>query len=108
MCFKNIQFQILVGLHQLSWSYSKHSKLVCDTMLVYAHVKSHLRANYAARITWHKFTALPMAHDSHVYVSLLLILFVQHEAKLHNKKAVKAFWGRRSKAYGAGGCLAWE
>lgn len=107
MCLKNTQFlHSLVGLDQLPRSYSKRSTLICDIMLVLVHEKSHLRAKYAARTTWRKCTALPKAHDSHVYVSLLLIIFVQHEAKLHNKKAVKAFWGRLSKAQGAGRCLA--
>lgn len=75
-------------------------------MLVHVHVKSHLRGKYAATITWHRFTDLSNAHASHIYVPLLLIIFVQHEAKLHNKKAVKGFWGRLSKADGGGRCLA--
>jgi len=67
-------------------SYSKQSKLIRNVRLVNVHGKSHLRAKYAARITWHMFTDLSKAHDSHIYVPLLLIILVQHEAKLRNKK----------------------
>jgi len=37
------------------------------------------------------FTDLSKAHDSHIYVPLLLIILVQHEAKLRNKKLWKLF-----------------
>lgn len=62
-------------------SYSEQNNLICDLNLVYVHAKSHLRAEYAAR-----FIDFSKAHDSHIYIPLLLILFVRHEAELHNNK----------------------
>lgn len=82
-------------------SYSEQNNLIHDLKPVYAPVKSHLRAKYAAR-----FTDLSKAHDSHIYLRLLLIVFIHHEAKLRNKKAVKVFWGRFSKTDGGRKCLA--
>lgn len=82
-------------------SFSEQNNLIHDLKLVYAHVKSHLRAEYAAR-----FTDLSKAHHSHIYMLLLLIVFIHYEAKLHNKKAVKIFWGRFSKTDRGGKCLA--
>ena len=95
MCFKTyIGSSKFSGTGSTFLSYSKQSKLICDIMLVYVHVKSHLRAKYVARKTWHKFTDLSKAHDSHIYVLLLLIIFVQHEANLHNKKSYESFLGK--------------
>lgn len=82
-------------------SYSGQNNLIHDLKLVYVHVKSHLRAKYAAR-----FTDFSKAHDSHIYIPLLLIVFVHCEAKVHNKKAGKVFMVRFSKTDGAKKCLA--
>lgn len=107
MCFMTyIGSSRFSGAGSTFLSYSKQSKLRCNIRFVYVRGKSHLMAKYVARITWHRFTDLAKAHDSHIYVPLLLIVFVQYEAKLHNKKAMKAFWGRLSKADGGGRCLA--
>lgn len=84
-------------------SYSEQNNLIHDLKLVYAHVKSHLRAKYAAR-----FTDLAKAPNSHIniYIPVLLIVFIHHEAKLHNKKAAKIFRERFSETDGGGKCLA--
>lgn len=82
-------------------SFSEQNNLIRDLKPVYVHVKSHLKAKYAAR-----FTDLSKAYDSHIYIPLLLIVFIHHEAQLHNKKAVKVFLKRFSKTEGGGKSLA--